>query len=62
MMNPRQLNRAKVSIGLALTLFSLQAVSAAYTWNGSEFSKLETFNFERGQVVEYTNLEEFCHR
>lgn len=34
---------------------------AQYTWEGENYSKIDTKTYDRGQIVEYTNEEDFCH-
>jgi hypothetical protein len=34
---------------------------AQYKWEGTDFKNINVDTFPRGQIVEFTNLEEFCH-
>ena len=63
-LNDRQLSRVKTSLGLLCGLLCVQGgVIATTYWNeGEEFEKRLIKLFPRGQIVEYTNLEEFCDR
>ena len=60
----RQLKRVKTSFALLAVVVSAQmcAVVANYYYEGEEFEKMSITYFPRGRIVEYTNLEEFCHR
>jgi len=37
-------------------------VTATYWFEGEEYEKRQISLFPRGQIVEYTNLDEFCNR
>lgn len=45
-------------------VISVQAavVAAEYLYEGEYYEKRQIKMFPRGQIVEYTNLEEFCDR
>lgn len=34
---------------------------AQYNWQGTDYQSIFVDTFPRGQVIEFTNLEEFCH-
>jgi hypothetical protein len=36
--------------------------AATYTWKDKEFDERNIFDFDRGEIVEFTIKEEFCHR
>ena len=60
----KQLARAKIAIGLlAMTLAvnGIVAKAADFTWFNNDYEKRKVMNFKRGQIVEFTNKEEFCH-
>lgn len=63
-LSDRQLSRVKLSLGILCGLVTVQgAVAAATYWyEGEEYEKRQIKLFPRGQIVEYTNLEEFCDR
>ena len=63
-LSARQLKRVKTSFVLLAGVISIQAcvVLAEYYYDGEEYEKLSIKYFPRGRIVEYTNLEEFCHR
>ena len=71
-MNKRQLWRAKCTVGAFVFINCIQVLSQVvmaqlydngkFEWEGKRFTKKYTEYFDRGLVVEYTNLEEFCHR
>ena len=60
----RQLKRVKTSFVLLAVVISIQicVVVAEYYYDKEEFEKMSITYFPRGRIVEYTNLEEFCHR
>ena len=33
-----------------------------FEWEGKSYNMAYTAEYSRGKIVEYTNLEEFCHR
>ena len=64
-LNERQLSKVKTSLvllGAVLTIQSCTVVAASYFYEGEEYEKRSIKYFPRGQIVEYTNLEEFCFR
>ena len=63
-LSDKQLSRAKVSLGLLCGLIIVQGgvVAGTYWYEGQEYNKMQIKKFERGQIVEYTNLVEFCDR
>lgn len=40
----------------------VMTATATYYYNGEEFKQRYIHYYDRGRIVEYTNLEEFCHR
>ena len=54
----------KTSFVLLAFVLSVQGclVAASYYYDGEEFDKISIQYYPRGRIVEYTNLEEFCHR
>lgn len=63
-LNDRQLSKVKTSLALLCGVLLVQggAVAATYWYEGEEYEKRQIKLFPRGQIVEYTNLEEFCDR
>jgi len=64
-LTPKQLNRAKFSLGCIAALASLNIVtyvSGEYFYDDREFEQMGLTTFPRGQIVEFTNLDEFCSR
>jgi hypothetical protein len=61
-LTPKQLRRAKFSLASFFGLMALNVTASTFTWEGQEYNQINVANFPRGQVVEFTNLEEFCHR
>lgn len=49
-------------LGAVLAVQSCTVVAANYYYDGEEYEKRSIKYFPRGQIVEYTNLEEFCFR
>ena len=60
----RQLSKVKTSSALLFGLLTVQGAMAAasYWYDGEEYEKRSITLFPRGQIVEFTNLDEFCHR
>ena len=58
----RQLSKIKNSLVLLAGVVAVQGavVAATYYYDGEEYEKMQIKYFPRGQIVEYTNLEEFC--
>jgi hypothetical protein len=59
----RQIHRTKMSIGLFVLLTAVNTLTtqaANYTWMTEGFDKRSIVNFKRGQIVEFTNKEDFC--
>ena len=58
------MKRVKCSFALLAFVLSVQGglVAASYYYDGEEFDKISIQYYPRGRIVEYTNLEEFCHR
>ena len=63
-LSDKQLSRAKTSLAILSGILIVQGtvVAASYWYEGEEFDKMQIKKFSRGQIVEYTNLEEFCDR
>ena len=63
-LSDKQLSRAKTSLAILSGILIVQGtvVAASYWYEGEEFSKMQIKKFSRGQIVEYTNLDEFCDR
>ena len=63
-LSDKQLSKVKVSFALLCGVLSVQSVVVAsnYWYMGEEYEKRQIKLFPRGQIVEYTNLEEFCDR
>lgn len=63
-LSERQLSKVKTSLALLCGVITVQgvAVAATYWYEGEEYDKRQIKLFPRGQIVEYTNLEEFCDR
>jgi hypothetical protein len=63
-LSDRQLSRVKTSFALLCGVLCVQgvAVVATYWYEGEEYEKKQIKLFPKGQIVEYTNLEEFCDR
>ena len=63
-LSDKQLSRAKTSLAILSGILIVQAtvVTASYWYDGEEYSSMQIKKFSRGQIVEYTNLEEFCDR
>jgi len=65
-LSAKQLQRVKFSLGAFLTLTFLQVVVdqalASYFWEDEHFTAYDVQVYERGNIVEFTNKEEFCHR
>lgn len=63
-LNDKQLSRAKTSLAILCGILTVQGtiVAATYWYEGDEYERMQIKKFERGQIVEYTNLEEFCDR
>ena len=64
-LTPKQMRKAKISLGLAALYIGAQILVAevtAYMYDGTEYSQEETTLYPRGRIVEYTNKEEFCKR
>lgn len=57
----KQLMRVKFSLACMVALLAYSVTASTFTWDGEEYASIAVKNFERGQVVEFTNLEEFCH-
>lgn len=64
LLTPKQLFRAKFSAGLlgAFGALNLVAVSAEYFYNDNNYEKIDVWDWPTGQIVEFTNKDEFCHR
>lgn len=58
----RQLSKIKNSLVLLAGVLCVQGavVAGSYYYEGDEYDKMQIKYFPRGQIVEYTNLEEFC--
>ena len=63
-LSDKQLSRARTSLAILCGILSVQAavVAGTYWYEGEEYGKMQIKKFSRGQIVEYTNLEEFCER
>ena len=63
-LSDRQMSRVKLSLAVLCGILTLQGgvIAARYWYEGEEYSKMQIKKFGRGQIVEYTNLEEFCDR
>ena len=64
-LTPKQLRKAKISLGLAALYIGVQIVAAevtAYVYDGKTYDKEEITLYPRGRIVEYTDKEEFCKR
>ena len=64
-LTPKQIKKAKISLGLAALYIGAQILVAevtAYVYDGETYEKEEITMFPRGRIVEYTNKEEFCKR
>ena len=64
-LTPKQIKKAKISLGLAALYIGAQILVAevtAYVYDGETYEKEEITLFPRGRIVEYTNKEEFCKR
>lgn len=64
-LTPRQVKKAKWSLGLAVLYVCAQLVLAEilpYEYQDTKYAKQEITKYPRGQIVEYTNDEEFCKR
>ena len=63
-LSDKQLSRAKTSLAILSGILIVQAtvVTASYWYDGEEYKWMQIKKFSRGQIVEYTNLEEFCDR
>ena len=64
-LTPKQMRKAKISLGLAALYIGAQILVAevtAYVYDGETYEKEEITLFPRGRIVEYTNKEEFCKR
>lgn len=63
-LSDKQLSRAKTSLAILSGILIVQGtvVAASYWYEGEEYGKMQIKKFSRGQIVEYTNLEEFCDR
>jgi len=48
-------------MGVFLGALLLNFTLAQYQWGTDKFNYINVATFDRGQVVEFTNLEEFCH-
>ena len=60
----KQLSKIKTSFVILCGVLSVQAtvIAADYWYEGESYEKRQIKWFPRGQIVEYTNLEEFCDR
>ena len=63
-LSARQLSRVKLSLAILCGLLTIQGgvIAAQYLYEGEEYGKMQIKKFKRGQIVEYTNLDEFCDR
>ena len=64
-LTPKQIKKAKISLGLAALYIGAQILVAevtAYVYDGETYEKEEITMYPRGRIVEYTNKEEFCKR
>lgn len=63
-LSDRQLSKVKTSLALLALMLAVQGcvVAATYMYEGEEYEKTQTKWYPRGQIVEYTNLVEFCDR
>ena len=63
-LSDKQLSRVKLSFAVLAGILTIQGgiVAATYWYDGEEYDKMQVKKFTRGQIVEYTNLEEFCDR
>ena len=64
-LTPKQMKKAKRSLGFAALYIGVQIIAAqvtAYVYDGETYDKEEITLYPRGRIVEYTNKEEFCKR
>ena len=64
-LTPKQMRKAKISLGLAALYIGAQILVAevtAYVYDGKNYDKEEITMYPRGRIVEFTNKEEFCKR
>lgn len=63
-LSDKQLSRAKTSLAILCGVLTVQGtiVAASYWYEGEEYKQMQIKRFPRGQIIEYTNLEEFCDR
>lgn len=61
-MTQRQLSKVKTSFAILCGVLAVQGcvIAGDYWYEGEEYEKRQIKLFPRGQIVEYTNLEEFC--
>ena len=63
-LSDKQLSRAKTSLAILCGILTVQGgvVVASHYYEDQEYEKMQVTMYPRGQIVEYTNLEEFCNR
>ena len=65
-LTPKQMRKAKISLGLAALYIGVQilasGVTASYEYDGETYEQEEITLYPRGRIVEYTDKEEFCKR
>ena len=65
MLSDKQLSKARVSLLILSGVLIVQGsivMADKYWYQDEEYEKMQVKLFPRGQIVEYTNLEEFCDR
>jgi hypothetical protein len=62
----RQLIKCKVTGVLSILVISIQIITSVavsqFTWMDQEFVMEDIATYERGQIVTYTNNDDFCSR